>query len=41
MEAFRTGLDWTSGLLLLSGYSLGAVALSPFAAAAAVRNALS
>lgn len=35
------GLDWTSGLLLLSAYSLVWVALGPFAMAWACRNALS
>ena len=35
------GLDWTSGLLFLSAYSLFFVALGPFAMAAACRNALS
>ena len=40
LHAFAEGLNWIPGLALLSGYSLAAVALSPFAAAAAVRNAL-
>lgn len=35
------GLDWRSGLLLLSAYSLFFVAIGPFAMAAACRNALS
>ena len=35
------GLDWTSGLLFLSAYSLVWVALGPFAMAWACRNALS
>jgi heme exporter protein B len=35
------GLDWASGLLFLSAYSLFFVALGPFAMAAACRNALS
>ena len=39
--AYSEGLNWTSGLLLLTGYSLAAVGLSPFAMAAACRNALS
>ena len=39
--AYAEGLNWTSGLLLLTGYSLAAVGLSPFAMAAACRNALS
>jgi heme exporter protein B len=34
------GLDWRTGLLLLCAYSLAAAALSPFAMAAACRNAL-
>ena len=34
------GLDWRTGLLLLAAYSLAAAALSPFAMAAACRNAL-
>ena len=41
IEAFASGLDWRTGLLLLSGYSLAAMALSPIAMAAACRNALS
>ena len=41
IEAFATGLNWTPGLLFLGAYSLGAVALGPFAMAAACRNALS
>ena len=36
-----TGLDWTSGLLFLSAYTLVWVALGPFAMAWACRNALS
>ena len=39
--AYAEGLNWTSGLMLLTGYSLAAVGLSPFAMAAACRNALS
>ena len=39
--AYASGLNWTSGLLLLAGYSLAAVGLSPIAMAAACRNALS
>ena len=35
------GLDWRSGLLLLSAYSLFFVAIGPFAMAWACRNALS
>ena len=41
IAALAGGLGWTSGLLLLSAYSLAAVALSPFAMAGACRNALS
>ena len=41
IAALAGGLGWTSGFLLLCAYSLAAVALSPFAMAAACRNALS
>ena len=41
IDAFSAGLDWKTGLALLSAYSLAAVALGPFAMAAACRNALS
>ena len=41
IEAFSAGLEWRAGLLLLLAYCLGAVALAPFAMAAACRNALS
>lgn len=41
IDAAAGGLDWRSGFLLLGGYSLAAVALSPVAMAAAVRNAIS
>ena len=41
VDALGAGLDWRTGLLLLVAYSLAAVALSPFAMAAGVRNALS
>jgi heme exporter protein B len=41
LEALAGGLDWTPGFLLLSAYSLAAMALGPFAMAAACRNALS
>ncbi len=41
IDAFASGLNWTPGFLLLGGYCLGAVALGPFAMAAACRNALS
>ena len=41
IDAFAAGLDWRTGLMLLSAYSLAALALGPFAMAAACRNALS
>ena len=41
IEAFAGGLDWRTGLMLLTAYSLAAVGLGPFAMAAACRNALS
>jgi heme exporter protein B len=41
IEAFAAGLDWKTGLMLLSSYSLAWLALGPFAMAAACRNALS
>ena len=41
IEAFAGGLDWKTGLMLLSAYSLAAAGLGPFAMAAACRNALS
>ena len=41
IEAFAGGLDWKTGLMLLTAYSLAAVGLGPFAMAAACRNALS
>lgn len=41
IEAFAASLAWTPGLAFLAAYVLFAVALSPFAMAAAVRNALS
>jgi heme exporter protein B len=41
ISALAGGLGWTPGLLLLCGYSLAAVALTPFAMAGACRNALS
>jgi heme exporter protein B len=41
LSAYAAGLPWQAGLLLLSAYTLGAVALCPFAMAAACRNALS
>jgi len=41
IEAFGAGLDWKTGMALLGAYSLSAVAVGPFAMAAACRNALS
>jgi heme exporter protein B len=41
VDALSGGLDWKPALALLCAYSLGAVALAPFAMAAACRNALS
>jgi heme exporter protein B len=41
VAALALGLNWTPGFLLLGAYSLAAVALGPFAMAAACRNALS
>jgi heme exporter protein B len=41
LEAAASGGDWSSGLALLAAYSLAAASLSPFAMAAALRNALS
>jgi heme exporter protein B len=41
VQAYATGLPWTTGLLYLAAYSLAAAALSPFAMAAGVRNAIS
>ena len=41
IEAYAGGLDWKPGLLLLAAYSLAAVGVSPFAMAAACRNAMS
>ena len=41
IDAYAAGLDWKTGLLLLSAYSLATLALGPFAMAAACRNALS
>jgi heme exporter protein B len=40
LEAFTAGMNWLPGLAFLGAYSLAAVALTPFAAAAAIRNAL-
>jgi heme exporter protein B len=41
IDAFGAGMDWKTGLLLLTAYSLACLALGPFAMAAACRNALS
>jgi len=41
LHAFVAGLDWRTGLLMLTAYALAAAALTPFAMAAACRNALS
>ena len=41
LAAFAAGLDWRPGLLMLCAYALAAAALSPFAMAAACRNAAS
>lgn len=41
VDAFADGLDWKPGLAFLAAYVLFAAGLSPFAMAAAVRNALS
>ncbi len=40
VEAYGAGLEWRPALILLLAYSLAAAALSPFAMAAACRNAL-
>ena len=40
VQALATGLPWAAGLVFLAAYSLAAVALSPFAMAAAVKNAV-
>ncbi|HZZ89873.1 MAG TPA: heme exporter protein CcmB [Caulobacteraceae bacterium] len=40
LTAWAAGLDWRTGLLLLSAYALAAAALCPFAMGAACRNAL-
>ena len=40
LEAAVDGVGWSSGLLLLAAYTLLSVALSPFAMAAALRNAV-
>jgi len=41
VQAFAAGLPWTPGFIFLAAYSLAAAALSPFAMAAGVRNAIS
>lgn len=41
LDAFASGLPYREGLMLLGGYVLAVVALSPLAMAAACRNALS
>jgi heme exporter protein B len=41
LTALAEGLPWQTGLWLLSAYTLAAMALCPFAAAAACRNAAS
>ena len=41
VEALSSGLPWTSPLLFLAAYALMAMALTPFAMAAACRNAVS
>jgi heme exporter protein B len=41
LYAFAAGLPWAPGFLMLTAYALAAAALSPFATAAACRNALS
>jgi heme exporter protein B len=40
INAFAGGLEWRTGLALLAAYALAAAALTPFAMAAACRNAL-
>jgi heme exporter protein B len=41
IDAFASALPWRAGLLLLIAYALAAMALTPFAMAAACRNAQS
>lgn len=41
IDAFASGLDWRTGFLFLTAWSLAAVAIGPIAMAAAVRNAQS
>jgi len=40
IAAYTGGLEWRTGLALLAAYALAAAALTPFAMAAACRNAL-
>lgn len=40
VEALATGLPWQAPLMFLAAYALAAVALTPFAMAAAARNAV-
>jgi len=40
IAAYAGGLEWRTGLALLAAYALAAAALTPFAMAAACRNAL-
>jgi heme exporter protein B len=41
IDNFQAGLPWTTPLAMLAAYALAAAALTPFAMAAACRNALS
>jgi len=41
LDAFTSGLPWTSGIAFLGAYAAAAVAFGPLAMAAACRNALS
>lgn len=41
LDAASSGMEWRTGLAFLTAYSLAAVALGPFAMAAACRNAVS
>ncbi|MBS0297334.1 MAG: heme exporter protein CcmB [Proteobacteria bacterium] len=41
IEAYAAGMGWQAGFAFLAAYCLAAMGLSPFAMAAAVRNALS
>ena len=40
VQAMASGLPWTPGLLFLTAYAAASVALSPFAMAAGVKNAI-